>query len=38
MAAKKIGIVIVLDGEKKYIHQVQNANKETAAFKAEMKR
>lgn len=37
MAVGKIGVVIALDGEKKFVQQVQNANKETAALKAEMK-
>lgn len=37
MAAKKIGIVIALDGEKQFVQQVQNANKQTSALKAEMK-
>lgn len=37
MATGKIGVVLALDGEKKFVQQVQNANKETAALKAEMK-
>lgn len=37
MAGKKIGIVIACDGEKQYSQSVQNAKKETAALKAEMK-
>lgn len=37
MAAKKIGIVIALDGEKQFTQGVQNANKESAALKAELK-
>ena len=37
MAGKKIGIVIALDGEKQFVQGVQNAKKETASLKAEMK-
>lgn len=37
MAAKKIGVVIALDGEKQFTQQIQNANKETGALKAELK-
>ena len=37
MASKKIGIVIALDGEKQFAQQIQNANKETGALKAELK-
>lgn len=37
MAGKKIGIVLALDGEKQFAQGVQNARKETASLKAEMK-
>lgn len=38
MAAKKIGIVLALDGEDKFRQGVQNANKEAGALKAELKK
>lgn len=38
MAAKKIGIVIALDGEKQFTQQIKNANKESGALKAELKK
>ena len=38
MAGKKIGIVLALDGEKQFTQGVQNAKKESAALKAELKK
>lgn len=37
MAGKKIGIVLALDGEKKFTQAIQNAKKESASLKAELK-
>ena len=37
MAGQEIGIVLALDGEKQYVQGVQNAKKESASLKAELK-